>query len=231
MSKKQIAVIGLGTFGENVVRFLQKADCEVLAVDENEDRVQAVSEFCTHAIEADATDERVLKELALNKFDIVVVAIGQKLEASILITMLLKNMGVKNVITKALTPLHAKVLRKIGADRIVFPERDVAERLVNSVLSPNILDVIDLSAEYNIVEIKTPKKLAGKTLKDSQIRTIYGVNVVAIKRKEPFIDDEGNTDFKETLSLSPTSEYELAEGDVLVIIGKTDKISKLKELS
>jgi trk system potassium uptake protein TrkA len=126
--------------------------------------------------------------------------------------------------------LHAKVLRKIGADRIVFPERDVAERLVNSVLSPNILDVIDLSSDYNIVEIKTPKKLAGKTLKDSQIRTIYGVNVVAIKRKEPFIDDEGNTDFKETLSLSPTSEYELAEGDVLVII-ENDKISKLKELS
>lgn len=230
MEKKLIAVIGLGTFGYNVVKFLDSTDCDVLAIDESENRVQSVSEFCLHAVQANATDERVLKELGLVKYDVVIVGIGQNLEASILVTMLLKSMGVKHVITKALTPLHAKVLRRIGADRIIFPERDVAERLVNSVLSPNILDMIDISSEYNLVDIKVPKELTSKTLKEADLRSKFGVNIVAIRRNEPVIDDNGNTDFKEAMHISPESDFELEEGDVLIIIGKIVDIKKIEGL-
>ncbi|MFC1546360.1 potassium channel family protein [bacterium] len=228
MAKKEIAVIGLGTFGRNVVKALAKTDCEVIAIDENQEKVQDISEIAEHAVQADATDEKVLRELGVFEMDVIVVAIGQNLEASILVTMILKNMDAKFVIAKALSTIHAKLLRKIGADKIVFPERDLAERLVNSLISPNILDIIELSPDYSLMEVKIPKKFADKTLKECDIRSKYGINVVAIKRKEPYILDDGNTNFKEVLNISPEADYEMCEGDILMVIGEREKLAKLK---
>jgi trk system potassium uptake protein len=228
---KHIGVIGIGTFGGNVVRSLAQTQTDVVAIDENSDKIDEVSDLCAHAVHADATDEKVIRELALHEMDAVIISIGGNLEASILITMLLKNMGAPFVIVKAMSPLHATVLKKIGADKIVFPERDMAQRLAKSLISPDILDVIEVSPSYSLVEIKTPKKLAGKTLKESDIRSRFGIYVVAIKRKEPFVTDEGETDFKEDLHIAPDPNEEITEGDTLVLIGRIDQIQSLKELS
>jgi trk system potassium uptake protein TrkA len=228
--KKQIGIIGLGIFGTNVVKALSKEDCEIIAIDTTEEKIKEVAEFITNVVKADATDEKILKELAFNEMDEVVVAIGDNLEASILITMILKNMGVKNVIVKANSALHAKVLMKVGADKIVFPERDEAEKLAKSLISSNLIDVINFSDIYSLVEIKVPKSLNEKTLFESMIRTNFGLNVVAIRKKVPFITDDGDTDFKEELNISPNADDVIEEGDSLVIIGENDKVEKFKKL-
>lgn len=230
MKKKQIGIIGLGIFGLNVVKALSKENCEIIAIDIIEEKLKEVSNIINNVVKADATDEKVLQELDFKDMDEVVVAIGDNLEASILITMLLKNFGTKKVIVKANSSLHAKVLMKVGADKIVFPERDEAEKLAKSLISSNILDVIDFSEEYSLIEIKVPKFLYNKNLLESQIRNKYGLNVVAIRKKIPFLTEEGDTDFKEELNISPSPEDFLEEGDSIVIIGENKNIEKFKKI-
>ncbi|MFC1566564.1 potassium channel family protein [bacterium] len=227
---KQVAVIGLGTFGQNLVKFLTKAEFEVIAIDKDEMKVQEVSEIAAQAIQADSTDEKTLTELGIANMDVVIIGIGQNLEASILVTMILKSMGAKNVIAKALSSLHANVLRKIGADRIIFPERDVAEKLAKSLESSNIVDTIILSSVYSLMELKAPKGLVGRNLKEAEVRKKFGINVVAIKRKVPFITDDEQTDFKEDVNISPNADDNIEEGDILVIIGQNEEIEKMKRI-
>jgi trk system potassium uptake protein TrkA len=227
---KQIGIIGLGVFGTNMAKALSKENCEVIAIDISEDRIKTVSDILTNVAQADATDEKILKELAFNEMDYVVIAIGNNLEASILITMLLKNMGLKNVIVKANSSLHAKVLMRVGADKIIFPEKDEAEKLAKSLISSNIIDMINFSETYSLVEMKCPKCLNGKKLIDSDIRNKFGLNVVAIRKKQPFITDSGDTDFKETLNISPDPDDIIEEGDSLVIIGENNNIEKFKTI-
>lgn len=227
--KKQIAVIGLGTFGGNIARLLSQKGCEVLAIDIDEENIEEISNVVTHAVQADATEERTLQALGIESMDVAIVGIGESMEASILVTLLLKEMGVKRIVVKALNSLHGKILRKVGADKIIFPERDMAIKLAESLISPNILDQIDLSPYYSIVEIHAPKDFIGKTIREIDIRAKYGVTVIAIKKKEPIVTRSGETDFKEVMNISPQPEDEINEGDILVVLGRSETITRLKK--
>ncbi|SEO90066.1 TrkA family potassium uptake protein [Paenibacillus sp. OV219] len=215
MAKKQFAVIGMGRFGSSVATTLMELGFDVLAIDRSEQIIQDVSDWATHAVSADTTDEDTLRTLAISNFDVVVVAIGADIQASILTVLILKELGVKQVIVKAQNELHGKLLSKIGADKIVFPERDMGMRLAHNLVSPNILEFIELSQEYSIIELKAPAELVGKTLKQLDIRANYRCNVLAIKSGAE-------------LNIAPFDDDWVEENDVLVIAGKSKDISKLE---
>jgi len=216
MAKKQFAVIGLGRFGSSLAGYLAKMGYEVLAVDENEERVQAVAHLVTHAVSADSTDEEAMRALGIRNFDVVVVAIGQDIQASILTTLILKELGVPTLIVKAQSELHGKVLGKIGADKVVFPERDMGLRVAHQLISPNILEHIELSPEYSIVEMKTPADMVGKSLRQLDIRAKYNCNVLAVMREE-------------RMNITPNADEPLQSEDVLVIVGRNDLLTRLEQ--
>ncbi|MHB9155708.1 MAG: potassium channel family protein, partial [Endomicrobiales bacterium] len=202
MSNKQYAVIGLGTFGFNVAKELSKRGIQVLAVDIREDLVNEISPFVSHAVVADATEEKVLRDIGLGDCDVAIIAIGESMETSILITLLAKELGVKNVIVKSVSPTHSRIAAKIGANRVVYPEYEMAKKLAESVASPNILEEIELSPEYNIVEMVAPDRFWGKTISGSGIRPNFRVSIIAIKRLTPVITEDGETDTREEINIA-----------------------------
>ncbi|OGP32332.1 MAG: potassium uptake system protein [Deltaproteobacteria bacterium GWC2_42_11] len=226
---RKFAVIGLGRFGYGVAKTLTEKGCEVLAIDSDEEKVKDVSNFVTHAVQLDATDEDALHHVGIQYVDVAVVSIGENIEASILIVMTLKEMGVKEVVAKAVTPIHGKVLRNIGVSKVVFPERDMAIKIANSLAVPNILEQIELSSEYSIIETTVPENIAGRTLIESGIRDRFGVNVIAVKKRVPTITESGEPDFVEEWNVSPMPEDRLEEGDVLVLLGPNEGLNKLKK--
>ncbi|HBV96708.1 MAG: potassium uptake system protein [Peptococcaceae bacterium BICA1-7] len=208
---KQIAVIGLGRFGSSLAKTLTQMGHEVLAIDADENKVESLVDSVTHAVQANALEDHSLKALGVRNFDIVVVAIGHDIQSNILVTLMLKEMGIKKVVAKASTELQGKVLEKIGADIVVFPERDMGERVARSLVSKNIIDQINLSPDYSLVELLTPEELAGCTLQDSSLRKRYGVTLLAIRRGKDII-------------ISPGARQVLEEGDVLIVIGSNEKL-------
>lgn len=227
---KQVVVIGLGRFGSSVVETLVKrGGCEILAIDKTEENVRAITEFATHAVQCDATDIRTLKELGIQDMDIAIVSIGEDVEASVLIVMALKELGVKEIIAKAITPLHTRILEKIGATQVVYPERDIAIRVAIHIITPNIIDSLMLSPEYCISEVPAPHGFTGKMLKDTNIRSLHKVNIIAIKRKTAEIH-KGKSEIKEIVNVAPAGEDLIMEGDILVILGREDDIEKLSNL-
>lgn len=217
MSKQQYAVIGLGRFGISVARRLHEAGQEVLGIDVNEERIDDAELYVTHAIIADSTDEKALTSIGIRNFDCVIVAIGNDIQSSILTVMILKDLGVKKVIAKALGKLHGKVLDRIGADWIVYPERDMGERVANQLLSPNMLNYIELSKEYNIEEIMIPERMAEKSLKELNIRAKYNVSAIAVFR-------DGN------IIISPSPDELIHKGDLLVMIGNREDLAEFANL-
>lgn len=215
MSKKQYAIIGMGRFGSSIANSLTKLGFEVLAIDSSEQRIQEVAGMVTHAVSADCTDEEALKALGIRNFDVVVVAIGQDIQASILTTLILKDLGVPMIVAKAQNELHGKVLNKIGADKVVFPERDMGTRVAHNLISPNILDYIELSDDYSIVEVRASHHLIGKSLVELDIRKKYSCNVMAIKNGGKF-------------NISPGPNDPLVEGDIMVIVGQNDDLKKME---
>ncbi|GGH34880.1 potassium channel family protein [Paenibacillus segetis] len=213
--KKQFAVIGMGRFGLSVAKALSDMGFDVLAIDTDEHRTQAVSNIVTHAVSADSTDEEALRALGIRNFDVVVVAIGQDIQASILTTLILKDLGLPIIIVKAQNELHGKVLHKIGADKVIYPERDMGLRVAHHLTSPNILDYIELSDEYSIVELRVTKGMLGKNLKELDIRAQFGCNVMAIKRGSK-------------MNISPAATDRLTDEDVLVIVGEKNDLTKLE---
>lgn len=213
---KQFAVIGLGRFGTSVALTLSKMGFEVLAVDSNEEKVNNIMEHVTHAVQVDAIDEQALKALGIRNFDVVIVAIGQDIQSNILTTVILKELGVKKVVSKAVTDLHGKVLERIGTDKVVFPERDMGVRVAHALVSKNIMDQINISPDYSILELMAPRNFVGKTLEASNVRGKYGVTVLAIRR--------GNN-----VIISPGARQVVEEGDVLVVVGRNDKIRSLED--
>lgn len=228
--RKQFAVIGLGTFGSSVAKALENNEAQVLGIDIDEENVEEMAPFITQAVTADATEEKALRSLGIKDMDVVIVSIGEHMEASIMITLLLKEIGVKNIMVKGISELHGRVLAKIGADRVVFPEQDMANELVESLVSPNILDDIQLSKDYNIVELVVPKEFVGKTLGQLDLRARYGTNVIAIKKNIPVLTDSGDTDFKEEMNIAPTADDEICDGDAFVLLGKVSNLDRLKSL-
>ncbi|MCX7883686.1 MAG: TrkA family potassium uptake protein [Caloramator sp.] len=215
MSLKQFVVIGLGRFGSSIAQTLYSLGNEVLAIDTDEETVQSISNSVTHAVQADATDEATLRSLGIRNFDVAVVTIGSDIQSSIMITLLCKELGVKYVIAKAHNEMHAKVLYKIGADRVVFPERDMGVRVAHNLCASNILDYIELSPDYSIMEIEAISEWEEKSLRELSMRSRYGINVMAIKR---------NND----INISPTADDVIKHGDVLVVIGGTEELKVLE---
>ncbi|MBU5595289.1 TrkA family potassium uptake protein [Amphibacillus sp. MSJ-3] len=216
--KKEFAVIGLGRFGASVCRELSAEGMDVLAIDLLESKVSEFRNIASHAVIADSTDEKALKELGIRNIDHVIVAIGEDIQASILTTLILKEFGIKKVTVKAQNNYHEKVLIKIGADQVIHPERDMGKKIAHSIISNNFLDQLELSDDHSIIEIKSSKKMIGRTLVDLDIRANYGCNVVAIK----------SSSAKE-MNISPLATDIIEAGDVLVIIGSDQDISKLEK--
>ncbi|EGL15320.1 MULTISPECIES: TrkA family potassium uptake protein [Paenibacillus] len=207
----QYAVIGLGRFGSSLSQELTQLGHEVLGIDRDEEKVDEMSDKLTHTVVADATDEEVLRSLGVRNFDCAVVAIGDNIQASIMAAILLKELGVKTVVAKALTDQHAKVLEKIGVDRIIFPERDMGVRVAHQLVSPNLLDYIELSKNYTIAELVVSRRISGLTLKELDPRAKYGCSIVAINKTDDVI-------------IAPTAEDVLHEKDVMVVIGTKEQI-------
>nr|WP_330387083.1 TrkA family potassium uptake protein [Acidaminobacter hydrogenoformans] len=212
--KKQYVVIGCGRFGSSVAMKLTELGEEVMVVDKNEEIIQTISESVTYAVQADATDEQTIRSLGIRNFDVAVVTIGSDIQSSILITLMCKELGVKYVISKAQNELHGKVLYKTGADRVVFPEREMGVKIAKNLVSDNILDYIELAPDYSIVEIVALERWIGKNLRQLNIRARYGVNVMAIKQ---------GYDIK--VAVGP--EDVIREGDVLVVIGHNDDLNRI----
>ncbi|KIQ94228.1 Ktr system potassium uptake protein A [Anoxybacillus thermarum] len=215
MKKKEFAVIGLGRFGGSVCRTLSEQGMEVLAIDVNEEKVNEYASIASQAVVADSTDENVLKSLGIRNFDHVIVAIGDNIQASILTTLILKELGVEKITVKATNDYHEKVLKKIGADHIVHPERDMGERIANNMISNNVLDYLELSDRHSIVEIVANERLHGHSLLELDIRAKYGINIVAIKRNNDII-------------VSPLASEVIYAGDILIVIGADQDIDRFE---
>lgn len=215
MANKQFVVLGLGRFGHSVAKTLYALGNDVLAIDMDEDLVQEISDSVTHAVQLDATDENALRYLGIRNFDVAVVTIGSNIQASVMATLLVKELGVKYIIAKGHSDLHAKVLYKIGADRVVLPEKDMGVRVAHNLVSASILDYIELSPDYSIMEIQALDEWDGKTLDELRLRSKYGINVMAIKN-----GDE--------INLTPSADDRVNAKDVIVAIGSAEDLSKLE---
>jgi len=189
---------------------------KVLAIDKNEHKINEFKNIASHAVIADSTDEQVLRELGLSNVDHVIVAIGDNIEASILTTVILADMNVKKITVKAQSDYHEKILNKIGAHQVVHPERDMGKRIAHSIISNNILDYLELSEDYSMVEVVASRKMLGRTLVELNIRAKFGCNVVAIKSGK-------------NINVSPTAEYEIQQSDTLIVIGADNDISKFEK--
>ncbi|MCM3160323.1 MULTISPECIES: potassium channel family protein [Bacillaceae] len=214
--KKEFAVIGLGRFGGSICRALSEEGMEVMAIDTDEDKVNEFANVASHAVVGDSTDETVLKSLGIRNFDHVIVAIGDNIQASILTTLILKELGVKHITVKAQNDYHEKVLSKIGADRIVHPERDMGRRIAHKIISNNVLDYLELSDEHSIVEIVANDRLNGNSIIDLDIRAKYGINIVAVKRGKDII-------------VSPQANEIIQKNDILIVIGADTDINRFEK--
>ena len=211
---KQYLVIGCGRFGSSVAKKMCQLGNEVMVIDKDEDSINNIAELVTHTAIVDVTEERDLKSIGLGNFDVVIVAISSDIRASIMATVMAKEMGVPKVVCKAKDELQAKVLYKIGADKVVFPERDMGIRLAYNLASENILDQINLDPEYSIMEIVTPQNWVGKTIIELNLRAKYDITVLAVKTQSG-------------LKVMPSPNYKMQEKYILIIIGNTDKISDI----
>ncbi|NOU93856.1 TrkA family potassium uptake protein [Paenibacillus sp. LMG 31456] len=213
--KKQFAVIGMGRFGSSVAKTLYSLGFEVLAIDSNEQRTQEVSHIVTHVVQADSTDEEALRALGLRNFDVVVVAIGDDIQSSILTTIILKELGVPKVVVKAQNELHGKVVKKIGADKVIYPERDMGQRVAHHLISSNIIDYIELSEDHSIAEIRASRSMVGKNLSQLDIRAKYGCNVMGIKTGTH-------------INIAPNAADSIKENDILIVVGKNEDLKNFE---
>ena len=214
---KSYIVIGLGKFGSQAAKRLYELGCEVLAIDRNSELVQPIANQVTQAVVADARDKEVLRALGAKDFECAIVAIGDDLADSVLATMNLKELGVPYIVCKASDETHRQVLLKLGADRVVIPEQEHADRLAKNLSSPNVLDYIELSDEYGIIEIPAPKDWQGKSLKELNVRAKLGVNIIAVEKGRK-------------INVSPPADYRIEKEDVMVVLGDTAALDAVQKL-
>lgn len=214
---KSFVVVGLGRFGAQAARRLCQQGCEVLAIDTSNELVQQISDDVTQAVVADARDKEVLRALGVKDFDCGIVAIGDSLADSVLATMNLKELNVPYIVSKAHDETHRQVLKKLGADRVVIPEQENADRLAKSLSSVNVLDYIELSEDYGIIEVPAPNVWQDKSLMELNVRAKLGLNILAVKR-------DGH------INVSPAADFRFAQGDVLVVLGDTAALKAVQKL-
>jgi len=216
---KRFAVIGLGNFGFHTAKALYEDGNEVVAIDMDKARVQAIDGHCTEAIVLEATDKETLKTLGLENMDGIVISTGTKISTSILICLHLQEIGVKKILAKALDDDHGKILKRMGATEIIHPERDMALRVSRSLSQPNIMDFIPLSDEYDLVQVDPPREFIGKTLKEINLRAKYNVHIIAIKELVP-----------ENFVLVPPANFVIKDSDILIMLGKSKHIKEIKSM-
>ena len=223
--KKQFAVIGLGRFGAEVALTLAENKCDVIAVDKDETRVKELADRVALPVELDATDEKALREAGVQNVDVAVVSIGENIEASILVLMLLKDMGIKNIIAKAQSRMHGRILYQLGVRQVVYPERDMARKVAGGLIMPEFMEHIELSPEYSIVELPAPDDFAGKSILDAKLRADYGVTVIAIRKQG--LGKGG----KELWNINPLPSDKIQSGDTIVVLGANADIERLRKIS
>ena len=214
---KSYIVVGLGKFGSRAAKRLYELGCDVLAIDRNSDLVQPISGQVTQAVVGDARDKEVLRALGAKDFECAIVAIGDNLADSVLATMNLKELGVPYIVCKASDETHSQVLIKLGADRVVIPEQEQADRLAKSLSTPNVLEYIELSDECGIIEIPAPRNWIGKSLRELNVRAKLGINIIAIKQGSK-------------INVSPSPDYKIVEEDVMVVLGETAALKAAQKL-
>ena len=214
---KSYIVVGLGRFGSSIARQLCQLGAEVLAVDTHEENVQQIANEVTHAVVADARDKDVLRALGVREMDCAVVAIGNNLASSVLSVMNLMELGVPYVVCKAYDESHRRVLEKLGVDRVVIPEQEHAQRLGRSLFSHNVLDYIELSQDYGILEVPAPQNWVGKSLKELNVRAKMGVNIIAVRSESK-------------VNVSPSADYRIQSGDLMVVLGDNLALEAVQKL-
>lgn len=217
---KTFAVIGMGRFGKSIALQLFKMGYEVLAVDKDIDKINAVADYVTQAVCADAKEESVLKSLGIRNYDCVVIAIGGNISDSVLITLNVKESGIKQIVCKALDRQHKKVLEKIGADKVIIPEQEAGIKIAINLVSKRIIDMIDISDKYSIADIIVPKRWVGKSIEELSVRKKHGVNIVAIKTN--LSDNE--------VTITPKPDYIFKGTDIVVLVGETESINTLDKM-
>jgi trk system potassium uptake protein TrkA len=216
---KKFAVIGLGNFGFHVAKALYEDGYEVIAIDTNKTRVQAIDAYSSEAIIMDATDKEALGTLGLDQMDGVIIATGTKISTSVLICLYLQEIGAKTILAKALDEDHEKILKRVGATEIIHPERDMALRVARSLSTPNALDFIPLGKDFELVQVAPPKEFLNKNLIQLDLRAKYNVQIIAIKELAP-----------ENMVLAPPADFVIKNSDLLILLGKTEDINKIKAL-
>jgi len=220
MTKRSFAVIGLGRFGSAIATTLTELGHEVIGIDSDEERVERLSDFVTQAVQLDATDEKALRASGIQDVDVAIISIGERIDSSLLVVMLVKELGIPTILAKATTALHGRILEKLGVSRVIFPERDMALRVAHSLVLPNILDYIELSRDFSIVEMPAPREFVGKTLRELALRTTFGLTLIAIKRATRPGESEGTI-------VAPLADDRIEAGDVLSLLGSNERLSQL----
>lgn len=221
-TRQQFAVIGLGRFGSAMATTLAELGHDVIGMDGDEEKVRHLADSISMAMQLDATDEKALRAAGIQDVGCAVVSIGENIESSLLVVMLLREMGIKMIVAKAVTPLHGRILEKLGVSRVIFPEREMAIRVAHSLVTPNVLDYIELSRDFSIVELPAPAEFVGRTLKQLELRPRYGLTLIAVKRR--------GADGKETTNISPSADEMIRNGDILALLGSNDRLSQLDRL-
>lgn len=212
---RKFAVVGLSSFGFYLSKFLSEKRFKVMAIDKDESIIEKIKPFVHKAVIADARDKDTLDSLGIRDFDVVVVSLGGQIDASILVTLYLKELDVKEIITKAVTEDHGKILDRIGATTVIFPEKDIAYRVARSIASANVLDVIPLSPGISILEFGPPAEFLGKTISEINIRQRYGIQIIVIKEVVP-----------ENVVIVPTPDHIIKDSDILIGVGKDEDFEK-----
>lgn len=223
MAKRSFAVIGLGRFGSAMATTLAGLGHDVVGIDGDEDKVRALADVVSLAIEVDATDEKALRAAGIQDVDVAVVSIGENLESSLLVVTLLRELGIKHIVAKAVTALHGRILEKLGVTRVVFPEREMAVRIAHSLVVPNVLDYIELSKDFSIVEVPAPQEFVGKTLRDIGLRSRFGLTTIAIRHVTRAGEPASS-------NIAPGPDDVVQGGDILALLGSNERLGQLDRM-
>jgi trk system potassium uptake protein TrkA len=196
---------------------------DVIGVDGDESRVQQLADVITHALQLDATDEKALRAAGIQDVEVAVVSIGENIESSLLVVMQLRELGIETIVAKAVTPLHGRILEKLGVSRVIFPEREMAIRVAHSLVMSNVIDYIELSRDFSMVEVPAPDAFVGRTLKQLELRPRLGLTLIAIKRQS---DDSGTV----VTNIAPAADETIRRGDILALLGSNERLNQLDEL-
>ena len=222
MKRQLFGVIGLGRFGTAISTTLAELGHDVIGVDSSEDRVRQLADVISQAVQLDATDARALRAAGIADVNVAVVSIGENIESSLLAVMLLHELGVHTVVAKAVTPLHGRILERLGVARVIFPERDMAIRLARSLVMPNVLDYVELSRDFSFVDVPAPATFVGQTLRQLELRPKYGLTLIATKRHA--------ADGTDVTNVAPSAEEVSQQDDVLVRLGSNTRLADFSRL-